>query len=190
MTANNSHAQVLAADSHEPKAHAASHQSGGSDEIDVTGLTGAGGSGITFKHAVSTAAGSDQAYTTSFADLFATQLSTVIAASASDVLELVMTWTHGDSNGQACFADFHVGATTNARIGDTTNGSFKFFHADANTYHFTHTLIAYRVVVANDISGGNVTVKPQVKSDVNGTFGVLYNTPPAVFVVKNLGAEA
>jgi len=42
MTAANSHAQVLAADAHEPKAHAASHQNGGSDEIDVTGLTGAG----------------------------------------------------------------------------------------------------------------------------------------------------
>lgn len=30
-----------------PDAHAASHESGGSDEIDVTGLTGAGGSGLT-----------------------------------------------------------------------------------------------------------------------------------------------
>lgn len=47
MTANNSHAQVLAADSHEPKAHASTHESGGSDEIDVTGLTGAGGGGLT-----------------------------------------------------------------------------------------------------------------------------------------------
>ena len=42
MTAGNSHAQVLAADSHEPKEHASTHESGGSDEIDVTGLTGAG----------------------------------------------------------------------------------------------------------------------------------------------------
>ena len=41
MTALNSHAQVLAADAHEPKAHASTHESGGSDEIDVTGLTGA-----------------------------------------------------------------------------------------------------------------------------------------------------
>ena len=45
MTAANSHAQVLAADSHEPKAHASTHESGGSDELDVTGLTGAGGGG-------------------------------------------------------------------------------------------------------------------------------------------------
>ena len=40
MTALNSHAQVVAADSHEPKVHATTHQDGGSDEIDITGLTG------------------------------------------------------------------------------------------------------------------------------------------------------
>lgn len=158
--------------------------------LDHTGLTGVGGGGITFKHAISTAAGADQAYSTTFADLFPTQLSTVIAASAGDVLELVLTWEHNDTDGQACFADFHIGATTNARIGDATRGSFEFFHADANGSSYGHTLIAYRVVVANDISGGNVTVKPQIRSSVNTNPDVYYNTPPVVFVVKNLGAEA
>lgn len=41
---SNSHKNTVAGDAHAPAAHAASHESGGSDEIDVTGLTGAGGS--------------------------------------------------------------------------------------------------------------------------------------------------
>ena len=146
--------------------------------------------GITVKHATSTAAGADQSYSTTFADLFPTQLSTVIAASAGDVLEFMLTLTHNDTDGQSCLADFHIGATTNARIGDTTKGSFIYFHADANGQFYSHTVVGYRVVVANDISAGNVTVKPQVRSDVNANPDIFYNTPPVVFVVKNLGAEA
>lgn len=42
---SNSHKTVTAADAHAPAAHASTHESGGSDEIDVTGLTGAGGGG-------------------------------------------------------------------------------------------------------------------------------------------------
>lgn len=155
-----------------------------------TGLAGGGGSGIVFKHATSTAAGADQSFSTSWADLFPTQFTTVIAASAGNVLEFTLTFTNTDTDGQAIQADFYIGATTNARIGNATKGSYFFFHQDANGYFFSHTVVVYRVVVANDISGGNVTVKPQIKSDVNATPDVLYNTPPAVFVVKNLGAPA
>jgi hypothetical protein len=156
------------------------------DNIDGVGGVG----GIVFKHAISTAAGADQTFTTSFANLFSTQLQTVIAASAGDVLEMVLVYTHNDTDGQSCMADFHIGATTNARIGDATVGSFIYFHPDANGTFYTHVAMGYRVVVANDISGGNVTVTPMIRSDVNGNPDVKYNAPPTSFVVKNLGAEA
>jgi hypothetical protein len=159
----------------------------------ATGLewaTPSASSGIVFKHSISTAAGADQTFTTSFANLFSTQLATVIAADAGDVLEFALTYTHNDTDGQSCMADFHIGATTNARIGDATVGSFIYFHPDANGTFYTHVALGYRVVVANDISGGNVTVTPMIRSDVNGNPDVKYNAPPTSFVVKNLGAEA
>lgn len=149
--------------------------------------TASGGStNLPFKSATSTAAGSNQTVTSTFAALFSSQLSLSIAAAVDDWLKIELTCTNTDSNGQLVFLDF---ALNGSRIGDSSNGIYKHFcHDDVG--NITHYAVAWHKVVSGDRSGGNVPVVPQVKHETGTQTTILYNTPPAVMTITNLGVSA
>ena len=176
MTANNSHAQVLAADSHEPKAHAASHESGGSDEIDVTGLVGAGGGAALVADAKVQLTGAN--YTTSSgtpADVDATNLSSTITTGAHRV-KVTLTGGMGIGTSNAILFDIHVDGASQG----TVNGVWQF---RPNSYGI---VTVTQVWVSNVLTAASHTIK--LRWSVNGDTGTLYRNAfyPLVWLVEEL----
>ena len=147
-----------------------------------------------FKLTDSSGAGADQAFTTSWVELFASDLPQQHEnVQAGDLLDIRFTFHHTDPNGQDLLFDFGLDDGTR-RIGgtilSTTDGAiFRHFGIDNTTSGFTFTY--EHVITASDIAtvAGETEVNVWIKSSVDGMPDIDYIDPPARLFVRNLGPQ-
>ena len=153
-------------------------------DIDHTGLpgVGSGGGAAPFVYKDSSAAGAHQALSTTFTDLFPSQLNPSIPAVAGDVLRIELQGEMTDTDGQWIAYDFTINGV---RVGQSTRGILKKTYIDNEEERF-HVFYLHKVV-SGDISGGNVAVKAQVRDQVGVVPDVKYTAPVCVLVVTNMG---